>query len=147
METIMKIATPLQADHQLDQLAGQFAHWRQTRTHPYGRIPHTLWEQAVALAAALPPSRVAKQLRVRLADLKKQMERRHAAPAALVPLPLGFVEVPPAPSWPGRCPPTAATQIELSRTDGTRLCIHTPASTLPLDAVVRAFVEGRSCCN
>src|SRR5712691_9412535 len=63
----MKIATPLQADHQLDQLAGQFAHWRQTRTHPYGRIPQTLWEQAVALAAALPPSCVAKQLRVRLA--------------------------------------------------------------------------------
>ncbi len=45
----MRIATPLQADHQLDQLAGQFEHWRQTRTHPYGRIPHTLWEQAVAL--------------------------------------------------------------------------------------------------
>ena len=67
----MRIATPLQADHQLDQLAGQFAHWRQTRTHPYGRIPQTLWEQAVALAAALPPSCVAKQLRVRLADLKK----------------------------------------------------------------------------
>jgi hypothetical protein len=67
----MKITTPLHVDHQLDQLAGQFAHWRQTRTHPYGRIPQTLWEQAVALAAALPPSCVAKQLRVRLADLKK----------------------------------------------------------------------------
>src|SRR5713226_2316583 len=134
----MRIATPLQADHQLDQLAGQFAHWRQTRTHPYGRIPHTLWEQAVALAAALPPSRVAKQLRVRLADLKKQIRLRHAAPAAVAPRPLGFVEVPSAPSWPQ---PTAAIQIELSRADGTRLCIHAPESPLPLVAVVRAFLE------
>jgi len=64
------ITTPLHGDHQLDQLAAQFAHWRQTRTHPYERIPHELWDQAVALAATVPPSRVAKQLRVRLMDLK-----------------------------------------------------------------------------
>ncbi len=57
----MTITTPLHVDHQLDQLAGQFAHWRQTRTHPYERIPHELWDHAVALASALPPSRVAKQ--------------------------------------------------------------------------------------
>jgi hypothetical protein len=30
----MKIESPLHAEHQLDQLAGQFEHWRQTRTHP-----------------------------------------------------------------------------------------------------------------
>ena len=136
----MKSATPLQADHQLDQWAGQFEHWRQTRTHPYGRIPPALWEQAVALTATLPPSRVAKQVRVRLADLRKQMALCQAAPAALAAQPLGFVEVPPAPTWP---PPTAATQIELSRPDGTRLCIYSRESTLPLAAMVRAFVEGR----
>jgi hypothetical protein len=39
------------------------------------------------------------------------------------------------------------TQIELSRADGTRLCISTPLATLSLDALVRAFVEGRACCN
>jgi hypothetical protein len=101
LEAIMTITTPLHVDHQLDQLAGQFAHWRQTRTHPYERIPHELWEHAVALAAALPPSRVAKQVRVRLADLKKQMVTRHVAPAAASPaLPLSFVEVPPAPAVP-----------------------------------------------
>ena len=93
----MTITTPLHAEHQLDQLAGQFAHWRQTRTHPYERIPQALWNHAVALASTLPPSRVAKQLRVRLADLKKQMVTRHVAPAAASPLPLSFVEVPPAP--------------------------------------------------
>jgi hypothetical protein len=57
---------------------------------------------------------------------------------------LGFVEVPAAPSWP---PPTGVLQIELSRADGTRLCIHGPEATLPLEALVRVFVEGRSCCN
>ena len=140
----MTITTPLHGDHQLDQLAAQFAHWRQTRTHPYERIPHELWEHAVTLAATLPPSRVAKQVRVRLADLKKQMAARHEATAAVSPLPLGFVEVPPGPSGPQ---PTGATQIELSRADGTRLCIHTPMATLPLEALVRAFVEGRSCSS
>jgi hypothetical protein len=135
----MTITTPLHVDHQLDQLAGQFAHWRQTRTHPYERIPQALWEHAVVLASALPPSRVAKQVRVRLADLKKQMAARPEATAAGSSLPLSFVEVPPAPSWPQ---PVTMPQIELSRADGTRLCIHAPEATLPLMAVVRTFLEG-----
>ena len=136
----MKIETPLHAEHQLDQLAAQFEHWRQTRTHSGERFPQALRDQAVALASALPPSRVAKQLRLRLTDLKKQIATPHAAS----PLPLGFVEVPSAPAGPQ---PTAVTQLELSRADGTRLCLHTPMSPLLLDALVRAFVEGRSCCN
>jgi hypothetical protein len=136
----MKNTTPLHADHDLDQLAGQFTPWRQTRPHPSGRIPQPLWDQAVALAATLPPSRVAKQLRVRLGDLKKQMGHRAAAPAAVAPVPLGFIEVPPTPAWPQ---PLAAMHIELSRADGTRLCIHNPESSLPLAAVVRAFLERR----
>jgi len=140
VEVNMKIESPLHAEHQLDQLAGQFEHWRQTRTHPGKRFPQALWDQAVALAATLPPSRVAKQLRLRLIDLKKQMAAPHAAPS----LPLGFVEVPSAPARPQAA---VATQFELSRADGTRLCLHTPLSPLLLDALVRAFVEGRSCCN
>jgi hypothetical protein len=140
VEVNMKIESPLHAEHQLDQLAGQFEHWRQTRTHPGERFPLALWDLAVALAATLPPSRVAKQLRLRLTDLKKQMAAPHAAPS----LPLSFVEVPSAPARPQ---PAVATPLELSRADGTRLCLHTPLSPLLLDALVRAFVEGRSCCN
>jgi hypothetical protein len=140
----MTSTPPLHGDHQLDQLAAQFAHWRQTRTHPYERIPHELWEHAVTLAATLPPSRVAKQLRVRLMDLKKRLTTRCEAPMAVAPLPLGFVEVPSAPTCP---PPAGATQIELSRANGTRLCMHTPLAPLVLDALVRAFVEGRSCSS
>ena len=136
----MTIESPLHAEHQLDQLAGQFEHWRQTRTHPGERFPQALWDQAVAVAATLPPARVAKQLRLRLTDLKKQMATPHAASS----LPLGFVEVPSTPPGPQ---PTAVAQLELSRTDGTRLCLHAPMSPLLLDTVVRAFVEGRACCN
>lgn len=136
----MKIKSPLHAEHQLDQLAGQFEHWRQTRTYSGERFPQALWDQAVALAATLPPSRVAKQLRLRLIDLKKQMATPHAVP----PRPLDFVEVPSASAGPQ---PTTATQLELSRADGTRLCLHAPMSPLLLEALVRAFVEGRSCCN
>jgi len=140
----MKIETSLHAEHQLDQLAAQFEHWRQTRRHPGERFPQALWDQAVAVAALLPPSRVAKQLRLRLTDLKKQMAAPHAAPPAVPPMPLGFVEVPSAPAGPQS---TAATQLELARADGTRLCLQAPMSPLLLDALVRAFVEGRSCCN
>jgi hypothetical protein len=136
----MKIETPLHAEHQLDQLAAQFEHWRQTRRHPGERFPQALWDQAVALAATLPPSRVAKQLRLRLIDLKKQMAGRHAALPAGPPLAVGFVEVPPVPAG---LQASATIQLELSRTDGTRLCIHCSASALPLEAVVRAFVEAR----
>jgi hypothetical protein len=138
MEALMKIDSPLHAEHQLDQLAGQFEHWRQQRTHPGERFPQALWDDAVALASALPPSRVAKQLRLRLTDLKKQMATPHAASPAPPPMPLGFVEVPSGPSWPQ---PTGAIQLELSRADGTRLYIHAPTAALPLETLVRAFLE------
>jgi|SRR5438309_5159533 len=140
----MTLTTSLHAEHQLDQLAGQFAHWRQTRPYPSAPIPPTLWDQAVALAATLPPAHVAHQVRVRLADLKKQMAAQQAAPPAGPPLAVSFVEVPQAPARP-QAP--ATVQLELSRADGTRLCLHAPAAALPLDAVVRAFVEGRACCS
>jgi hypothetical protein len=66
-----------------------------------------------------------------LADLKKQMATRHQAPSML-----GFVEVPSIPAGP---PLAGITQIELSRADGTRLCLHIPLATPLLEALVRAF--------
>src|SRR5215510_10537580 len=65
--------SPPEAVAYLLELAGQFAHWRQTRPHPHSPIPPELWAHAVALTTVIPPSRVAKQLRLRLADLKKQV--------------------------------------------------------------------------
>ena len=75
----MKLNTSLHTNHQLDQLAGQFEHWRQTRTHARDRIPPALWEQAVALARVIPHSRVAQHLRLSANDLKKQMAMAHPA--------------------------------------------------------------------
>jgi hypothetical protein len=131
MEAMMKIETLLQADHQLDQLAGQFEHWRQTRTHPSERIPQALWEQAVALARVLPHTRVAQHLRLSPNDLKKRMVAQFPASPST---PTGFVEVLPA-------PPPSATEIVLERPDGARLRLVCAETPLPLAAVVRAFLE------
>jgi hypothetical protein len=139
LEAMMKMDTPLHADHQLDQLSGQFEHWRQHRSHPHERIPDALWDQAVALTATLSASRVAKHLRLRLSDLKQQSAKRQGTTTAQMPPAPGFVEVPSAPT---RSQSPAATEIALERPDGARLRLVCPETPLPLAAVVRAFLEG-----
>ncbi len=134
----MKIDTPLHTDHQLDQLAGQFEHWRRTRSHPSERIPQRLWKQAAALARVLPYSRVAQHVRVSPSDLKKHMATPHDARLAAFPTPPRFVEVPPMPAWP---PATQAMESELKRPDGARLRLRCPESPLPVAALLRAFLE------
>src|ERR671918_1538118 len=127
MEAIMKIATPLHTDHQLDQLAGPFEHWRQTRSHRGERIPQALWDQAVALARVLPHTRVAKHLRLSPNDLKKQMAMQldpHASAARTTP---GFVKVPTAED---RAQAPSVTEIEVQRQDGARLRLHAPNTAL-----------------
>jgi hypothetical protein len=135
----MKIETPWHTDHRLDQLAGQFEHWRQSRLHPSERIPQRLWEQAAALARVLPYSRVAQHVRVSARDLKKHMAAPHNSRSAASPTPPRFVEVPPTPTWPSVA---QAMEIELERPDGSCLRVRCPESTLPVVAVVRAFLEG-----
>lgn len=61
----MQTMTPAQAAHQLTHVADRFEHWRQTRTTPAEPIPQYLWEQAIALTAMFPITRVATRLRVR----------------------------------------------------------------------------------
>ena len=136
MEAIMKIKTPLHTDHQLDQLAGQFEHWRQTRSHRGERIPQALWDQAVALARVLPHTRVAQHLRLSPNDLKKQMAMQvdpHAAACHTTP---GFVEMPPVTSWPHL---RSGFEVELQRQDGARLRFHAPDTSLA--AIVKSFLE------
>jgi hypothetical protein len=126
--------TPLEhANHQLDQLAGQFEHWRQTRPHPWARIPEPLWEQAVAFAAVLAPSRVAKQLRLRLADLQRHIASQQELPSLSTP---GVVEVPLPPP---PAPLLGGLEVELYRPDGTRLRLHAPGACLA--TLVHSFVE------
>lgn len=135
----MKIETAWHTEHQLDQLAGQFEHWRQTRTHPHERIPDPLWEQAVALTTTLSPSRVAKHLRLGGSDLKYQIAKRQGTLAAQMSTTPGFVEIPPPPGSPQGC---GGLEVELHRPDGARLRIVSPDASLPLVAIVHRFLEG-----
>lgn len=135
----MKIETPLHTDHQLDQLAGQFEHWRQTRSHPGERIPQHLWDQAAALARVLPRSRVAQHLRLSPSDLNKHIATRPEATPASPRTSTPFIEVPRVPAC---SPPTATVEIDLERPDGARLHLRCPESTAPVAALVRAFLEG-----
>jgi len=135
----MKTHTSLHADHQLDQLADQFEHWRQTRSHPGERIPQHLWDQAAALAQVRPRSRVAQHLRVSPSDLNKHIAMHNGAMPDPPAMPVRFVEVPPPPALP---PTTGAMEIELERPDGARLRLRSPASTFPVTALMRAFLEG-----
>ena len=135
----MKTHTSLHADHQLDQLVGQFEHWRQTRSHPGERIPQHLWDQAAALAQVLPRSRVAQHLRLSPSDLNKHRATRPETTPDAPRTPLAFVEVP---SVPACSPAQAAMEIELDRPDGARLRLRCPESTSAVAALVRAFLEG-----
>jgi len=136
----MKIDTPLHADHQLDQLSGQFEHWRQKRSHSHERIPAPLWDQAVALTATLSTSRVAKHLRLGVSDLKQQIANRQGQAAAPMPTTPDFVEVPPPPA---QVQGFGSLEVELHRPDGAQLRIHSPDASLPLAAIVHSFLEAR----
>ena len=140
----MALTTPLQAEHQLDQLAGQIEHWRQTRSQAGAHIPESLWAQAVALAAVLPPTRVAKQLRIKIAHLHRRLAAQPSRSAPASPPELGFVEVPlPPAALPGH----GSLTMEFQRPDGARLHLHAPDTALPLLALVQCFLEGHACSN
>jgi hypothetical protein len=134
----MKTILPAHAEHQLTQVADRFDAWRQTRTTRAAPIPQDLWEQAIALTALFPITRVARRIRVSGGELKKRCAAHHAAQSASASAAWGFVDVTATPVWPL---PTAGTEIELSRADGTRLRLHTHAPQPPLVAVVRTCLE------
>ena len=129
----------LSPDPQLDQLVGQFAHWRQHRSHPSERIPQALWDQAAALATVIPYSRVAKQLRLSPSALKK-----HAHDPATPHLPdtHAHLEFYRSSTRLLNLPQSdPETESELARADGARLRLRSGNSTLSLAALVRAFLE------
>jgi hypothetical protein len=140
----MKTLTPAQAEHQLTQVAARFDHWRQTRTTSAEPIPPDLWEQAIALTALFPLTRVATRLHVSGGELKKRCAAHHTAQPAPASTALRFVEVT---ATPVRPTPPAGTEIELQRPDGTRLRIHTYEQQLPVATLVRTFLETPGCSS
>jgi len=133
----MSLLSPAQAQEALTHLTHQFTQWRQSRTTPRGRIPQSLWTQAVTLAQVLPCTRVAKHLGLTPQALKR---RRDVTGSALAPPPPPhfphFVEV--AAAWP---PPT--TEVEVQRPDGTRLRITYKEASPALAPLLQTFLESR----
>ena len=140
----MKTNAPAQAEQQLTHIVNLFDEWRQTRTTRAAPIPQYLWEQAIALTAMFPITRVATRLHVSGGELKKRCAAYHAARSASASTALGFVEVRATPLWP---PSTEGTEIELHRADGTRLRIHAHEPQPPLVALVRTFLETPGCSS
>lgn len=140
----MKTIPPAHAEHQLTHVADRFDEWRQTRTTRTEPIPQYLWEQAIALTAIFPMTRVATRLRVSGGELKRRCAASHAARSAPASTTLGFVEVTATPVW---SRPAEGTEIELHRADGTRLRIHSHAPQPPLVALVRTFLETPGCSS
>lgn len=133
----MQPLSPAQAEEALTHLTHHFAQWRQSRRTPRGRIPQELWAQAVALTAPLSVTRVAHQLGLTPHALKK---RRVALTGTAVPLPSAqvshFVEV--AAPW-----RTPTTEVEIQRSDGTRLRITYSDASPTLVPLLQIFLESR----
>jgi hypothetical protein len=140
----MRTIPPAQAEHQLTQVADRFEEWRQTRTTRTEPIPPHLWEQAIALTALFPLTRVATRLRVSGGELKKRCAAHHAAQPAPASTALRFVEVT---TTPVRPTPPAGTEIELQRPDVTLLRIYTCEPQLPVATLVRTFLETPGCSS
>ena len=133
----MSLISPAQAEEALSHLTHQFTQWRQSRTTPRGRIPTSLWAQAIALAQVVSCTRVAKQLGLTPQALKRRRDALRTTPA-LTPStpPPHFVEV--AAAW---RPPT--TEVEVQRPDGTRLRITYSDASPALVPLLQTFLEHR----
>jgi hypothetical protein len=134
----MTLLPPAQAEAHLRHVTQQFAQWRQHRPTPRGyRIPNPLWAEAVRLAQVLPLTRVAQQLGLKPAALKRQRAAlRTMGGASVPPAASPFVEVS-AGAW-GPAP----VEVEVQRPDGVRLRLHyrDPAPVLTL---VQTLLEAR----
>jgi hypothetical protein len=129
-----------QAEEHLNQVAQQFAQWRQSRSNPRrDRIPEPLWTEALTLAAVLPLTRVARQLGLKPQALKR---RRGDAGSAAVPTrpphaAPAFVEVTAAAG------PPAIAAVEVQRPGGTRLRIAYHDTVPSLAPLLQTFLESR----
>ena len=134
----MSLVSQSPAETQLAELIERFDHWRQTRTTRGEPIPDALWEQAVSLTHVLPLARVAKRLRLNRQELKKRCGQRRTVeptPPAGLPVP-DFIEVKAEPAW-----IASGMEIEVQRSDGSRLHIRCHEPQAPLAAVIQTFLE------
>jgi len=133
----MSLFSAAQAEEALSHLTHQFTQWRQSRTTPRGRIPKSLWAQAVTLTHVLPCTRVAKQLGLTPQALKRRREALRSRPS-LPPSPQAspFVEV--VAAW-----PMPTTEVEVRRPDGTRFRITYRDAAPALVPLLQTFLGAR----
>lgn len=133
----MNIMHSCPGNDELEQLAQAFSHWRQGRTTPRERIPAHLWHQAAVLTESLPLSRVAKRLGLCAADLKKHCGVPKAQTHELrLDAPVHFVDV--SATLFGSL---TSAEIDLQRSDGSRMRLVCREPHPPLAALVGAFLE------
>jgi hypothetical protein len=134
----MTLLPPAQAEAHLRHLTQQFARWRQHRPTPRGyRIPDPLWAEAIRLAQVLPLTRVAKQLGLKPATLKRRRGTLGTTGEAPVPTAAPpFVEVP-AGAW-GPAP----VEVEVQRPDGVRLRLRY-SDPAPVLTLLQTLLEAR----
>ncbi|HEU5433194.1 MAG TPA: hypothetical protein VFU81_16120 [Thermomicrobiales bacterium] len=125
---------------ELSSAAARWAQWRRTRVLGT-RIPESLWNSALELAARHGVSKTAIALGGDYYALRKRLDaqsppRRVGATAAPAP---AFVELaPPSPATAGGC------VIEFEKASGAKMRIELPASQgLDLAALGRSFWESR----
>ena len=136
----MTLLSPAQAEVHLRDVAQQFAQWRQSRPNPRGsRIPEPLWAEAGTLATVLPLTRVARYLGLKPHALKR---RRSDTPSPAVSprptppaSPAAFVEVRADVGRP------ATAEVEVQRSDGTRLRIPYHDAAPALAPLLQTFLE------
>lgn len=123
----------------LERVRRRFEHWRQTRK-VRTRIPESLWDSAVKVAAVHGINRTAEALRVDYYSLKERVEEYAAFPSD-APGEGGkatFVELP-APVQPG----AAECILELEDPGGAKMRVHLKGVEAPdLAALSRSFWRG-----
>jgi len=124
----------------LAKATARWAEWRRTR-EPGTRIPESLWQVAVEMAARYGVSKTALVLRVDYYALKKRLDaqtppRRAGRTGASAP---PFVELPPSP-----LAAAGGWVIEFAKASGAKMRIELPRDQVPdLAALSRSFWESR----
>ncbi len=129
-----------------------FEVWRANRQRRT-RIPPQLWDKAVSLLAHHPLTRVARELRLDPAELRKRWEASSLRPAPEISRAPRFVELPTTrlhdennsqlqpPAAPSHFT-TTTWRLQIERADGYRLTLHLPATEWSrVEALCSSFLQ------
>lgn len=141
------------ADDDLARARRAFEAWRANR-RSRTRIPPELWGTAVALLAHHPVTRVARELHLDPAELRKRRPASHPPPVPVDAPAAHFLEVrasglnfgndatPSSDPRPPRRAPEPFLRLQIERADGHRLTLAVPSSEWPrIEALYSLFLR------